>query len=806
MRAAAFLLVGIGVVAACSSGSPAGVGRRAEPSSTTSTSAPASTTTTPASTPSTTSTPSTSEAGSPTSVPIEAVEPTLGAGDALYPELGSSDIDVIAYDVALTYDPATDQLVGDVSIDVELLVDTDTVPLDAAGLTIREVLVDGVVAPWTTQEDELLIELPAPRACGSHVITDVVYGAPDRLRSMEAGFPVGWYDTDDGSYALNEPDGASVRLPSSDHPSDKATWRFEITVPAGTTAVANGDLLDEIHVGEEVTWVWEEREPMTTYAVLVLIGDYEVVDGQNAAGVDLVHAVLPSVRTALDVYEPVTVDQLEFFAQWFGPYPFPSYGLAITESFPGLAMETQGRSLFSALDFDGTLGYLQQLLLADELAHQWFGNAVSPARWTDMWLNEGFATYGEWMWLDSVGLQPLESAARTALVGQQGATIAVDAPTVSELFGTGVYEGGGMVLHALRREIGDDDFFEILRQWVARYTGRSATSDEFELLAAEIGRDPRRGLRCLAELAGPARQLSRLRWRGSDRRRGAGCRGAVQRRRSVLSVVPQTRLGRSVRASARSAIAAARRPRLTPAQRNGSGSPPRPLMADPREGGDRRGRSGDQVGERATGEVGGPDAIADVAAGSGEARGPVERDRTLPITRHTERTAPVMGDGCRRERGEEVDQAGDEQITHALVGVVRRRDRRAPVVRRPPPPEGQAAVSRALAVDDDVPAVGECRALGESEHRPLLGAQWLGGDHQRVDRDHVAVMVGELGGVRLGGTNDDIGADVRSARSSRGAVRFGRRPCARRTGPRVEPQRPQCRVSAAPDGPLRNAV
>jgi aminopeptidase N len=423
-----------------------------------------------------------------------AAEPTLGTGDELYPALGSSDIDVVAYDVALTYDPATDRLAGAVSIEMELLVDADTVPLDAAGLAIQKASVDGVAARWTTQGDELLIELGGAKARTSRVVVEVVYEAPDRLRSMEAGFPVGWYDTDDGSYALNEPDGASAWLPASDHPSDKATWRFEITVPEGTTAIANGVLLDKIRTGTDVTWVWDEREPMTTYAVLLLTGDYEVVAGEqqreSVAGVDLLHAVPPSSRAALDVYESVTVDQLEFFVEWFGPYPFDAYGLAITESFPGLAMETQGRSLFSALDFDGTLGYLQQLLLAHELAHQWFGNAVSPARWTDMWLNEGFATYGEWMWLDEVGLQPLEMAANMALAGQQGATIPVGEPTVEELFGPGVYQGGAMVLHALRLEVGETDFFEILRQWVARYYGRSATSDDFRSLAAEIaGRD-----------------------------------------------------------------------------------------------------------------------------------------------------------------------------------------------------------------------------------------------------------------------------------------------------------------------------
>jgi aminopeptidase N len=307
---------------------------------------------------------------------------------------------------------------------------------------------------------------------------------------METGYPVGWYDTEHGSYALNEPDGASAWVPVSDHPSDKATWRFAITVPEGTTAVANGDLLDEIHIGDDVTWVWEQREPMTSYAILMLTGEYDVVDGNDAAGVQLVHAVPPSSHAALEIYEAVTIDQLEYFVELFGPYPFRTYGLAITESFPGLAMETQGRSLFSAVDFDGTLGHTQQLLLAHELAHQWFGNAVSPARWTDMWLNEGFATYGEWMWLDEVGLQALDKAALAALRGQQDAAFPVGAPPVDQLFGSGVYQGGAMVLHAVRLEVGDSQFFEILRRWVAQFSGISATSDDFRSLATDVaGRD-----------------------------------------------------------------------------------------------------------------------------------------------------------------------------------------------------------------------------------------------------------------------------------------------------------------------------
>jgi aminopeptidase N len=231
---------------------------------------------------------------------------------------------------------------------------------------------------------------------------------------------------------------------------------------------------------------------MATYAMLLLTGDYELVDAGTAAGVELLHAVLRSEPDAFHAYDEVTADQIEYFTRWFGPYPFDAYGLAITESTPGYAMETQGRSLFSADDLDGTLGHVQHLLLAHELAHQWFGNAVTPARWTDLWLGEGFATYAEWMWLDEIGFQSLERAAVRALARRQDAPFAVDSPPAEELFGDTTYSGGATVLHALRKEVGDDPFFATLREWVARHGGGSATSDDFVAVASDVaGRDLR---------------------------------------------------------------------------------------------------------------------------------------------------------------------------------------------------------------------------------------------------------------------------------------------------------------------------
>jgi aminopeptidase N len=277
-------------------------------------------------------------------------------------------------------------------------------------------------------------------------------------------------------------------MPANDHPSDKATFTFAVTVPAGLTAVANGDLVSTTTTGATTTWTWRQDEPMSTYLVLLLTGDYELVEADGPDGIELVSAVLRDDRTLMQPFLDTIDDQLEFFESWFGPYPLDGYGLAITDSAGGLAMETQGRSLFSRDDFrGGELGYLQELLLAHELAHQWFGNAVSPARWQDIWLNESFATYAHWMWLDEVGYTTVQDEAEGALsLRSMVGGSPTGAPGADDLFSFNSYEGGAVVLHALRAVIGDDDFFDLLRGWVADNDGEACTTDEFIALAEEV--------------------------------------------------------------------------------------------------------------------------------------------------------------------------------------------------------------------------------------------------------------------------------------------------------------------------------
>ena len=427
------------------------------------------------------------------SVPLPTAPPDSeeSIADSLFPELGTDDLDVQTYDVRIRYDPATRIIEADVMITVLVFGPRDRIVFDAEGMFVDAVIVDGVAAEFALVDEELTITPAVPVMSAQPVSIGISY--TDGAGSLESpvGLSVGWFATPTGSYVLNEPDGAHSWLPSNDHPSDKATWRFELTVPTGVTAVANGELVEQRSVLDWDTWVWEQREPMATYLIQVLTGDYAILDGGVVGNIPIVNVALAGDVERMAPYFELTDDLVAFFEPMFGPYPLDRYGLAFTESFSGLAMETQGRSLFSRDDFPGGIpGAIEHVLLAHELAHQWFGDAVTPADWADLWLNESFASYAQWLWLDHVGLVPLETLAQRTLMLRQDFVESTAEPTIGNLFGFERYDGGAVVLHALRQEIGDEAFFTLLQRWVAENNGTSKRTADFTALAAEVaGRD-----------------------------------------------------------------------------------------------------------------------------------------------------------------------------------------------------------------------------------------------------------------------------------------------------------------------------
>ncbi len=406
----------------------------------------------------------------------------------LFPDLGNPGIDVIDYDIDLTYDPVADEIDGSVTALIRPTESRSEFTLDSAGPVVSRVSVDGQVAAFVSEDRELRITPAEALQVGVTVAVRVDYSATPSAESSSGELSNGWYNTPGGSYVLNEPDGARTWVPTNDHPSDKATFTITVTVPAGVTAIANGRLVEHTSSAQGERWEWRQDDPMATYLIQVMTGDYELVSGVGPHGLPLLSAVLRSDRTLLQPFIDHLADQIAFFEQYFGPYPLSDYGIVIADSFGGLAMEHQGRSMFSRTDFiDGELGPLQELLLAHELAHQWFGDAVTLDRWSDIWLNESFATYGQWMWLEHIDMGTLQDEADGALARRQRRSGSpTGRPSADELFDFNSYDGGAVVLHALRMTVGDEAFFEILQRWVADNRGRSQSTAEFIALAEQV--------------------------------------------------------------------------------------------------------------------------------------------------------------------------------------------------------------------------------------------------------------------------------------------------------------------------------
>ena len=193
---------------------------------------------------------------------------------------------------------------------------------------------------------------------------------------------------------------------------------------------------------------------------------------------------MPSIRrgsAAPTASLALTSDMLVFFEGLYGPYPFVSYGAIVDDDSVGYALETQTRSFFSRTASQGTV--------AHELAHQWMGNHVSPYRWADIWLNEGWATYSTWMWTEHRGGDSAQAAFDDYLSipaddGEWDVVVADPGPL--GLFLNPIYDRGAATLHALRVKIGDAAFFELAQTWVERFGGGTASTADFIALSQEV--------------------------------------------------------------------------------------------------------------------------------------------------------------------------------------------------------------------------------------------------------------------------------------------------------------------------------
>ncbi|GHA07973.1 peptidase [Streptomyces tauricus] len=409
-----------------------------------------------------------------------------GVGDPYFPQLGNGGFDVRHYGLDVAYNPDTDRLDGRTTITARATQNLSSFNLDLQKLEVTKIEVNSRRARFTREGDEIRISpRDSLRKNKTFTVTVTYGGVPEPLSGpIVFGSDYGWMKTTDGVFVACEPNAASTWFPSSDHPGDKATFDIRIKAPKGLTAVSNGRLVGTYDKGGQTVAHWRESKPMATYLATATIGKFDVRQGTTPGGIPIYVAIDPVLENSnnVDVYG-LTAEATDYWSKIFGPYPFEETG-AIVDDMPqaGFSLETQTKPVYSAVRSEGTIVH--------ELAHQWFGDSVSVEKWKHIWLNEGFATYSQWLWTEHRGTQsahdaflagynarPADSAFWQTVVGD---------PQRDTMFASAVYQRGAMTLQVLRERIGDKAFFKLLPAWTKQNRYGNASTDDFIRLAEKI--------------------------------------------------------------------------------------------------------------------------------------------------------------------------------------------------------------------------------------------------------------------------------------------------------------------------------
>ncbi|WP_407836935.1 M1 family metallopeptidase [Streptomyces sp. DSM 116496] len=423
----------------------------------------------------------------------------LGIGDALFPELGNPGYDVLSYDLSFAYKDNNSPLDAVTVIDARSLTRLETVNLDFTHGKVASAEVNGEPAGFASVGEDLVLTPARPVEPDLPLHITVRHTSDPRGRGDG-----GWVVTDDGLAMANQADAAHRVFPCNDHPADKAYFTFRVSAPAGKTAVANGvpGALPARRAGAATTWTYRTLHPMATELAQVSIGDSAVIHRTGPHGLPLRDVVPAADRERLEPWLKKTAGHIQWMEARVGRYPFENYGVLIAKARTGFELETQTLSLFESALFAGGGGYPEwyvESVMVHELAHQWFGDSVSPRTWSDLWLNEGHATWYEALYADGLGKYSLERRMREAYQRSDQWRAAGGPPAAPKpaapgekigLFRPAVYDGAALILYALRQEIGAKAFDRVERRWVGEHRdGVAGTADFVRLASQEAGRD-----------------------------------------------------------------------------------------------------------------------------------------------------------------------------------------------------------------------------------------------------------------------------------------------------------------------------
>ncbi|WP_394435610.1 M1 family metallopeptidase [Streptomyces sp. SGAir0957] len=435
----------------------------------------------------------------PATVSQAAAEPPTpgapGLGDPMFPLDGNGGYRVRHYTLDFDWRAPLTPFAASATITARAEQALSRFNLDFAGNELHTVTVNGRPAQFRREGDELVVTPKSALRDGDSFTVKVDYTAdPTQTRHRDDAIEdYGWIPTPDGTVLYPQPNGAKLIFPADDHPSRRAPITFRVTTPPGLTAAANGRLVDRtVRPDGRVRWTYDSEQPVAAQLAQLAIGRFRFIDGKGPGGLPLRDVVPDALVAPTKQYRDLTPAHLDWLRERLGPYPFNRYGVLVGDTDLGVALETQTLSLLPKADLLGTRVDAERDLM-HELTHQWFGDSVALAGWSDLWLSEGHARFYERAYSEEHGGDSFEAAMRTAYENHDQWRHDYGAPaepTEPNLFKRMRYDGSALVLYALRAEVGAGTFQRIERAWLTTYRGRAASTADFTALASKVaGRD-----------------------------------------------------------------------------------------------------------------------------------------------------------------------------------------------------------------------------------------------------------------------------------------------------------------------------
>lgn len=395
--------------------------------------------------------------------------------------------DVQSYDIWIKINHSSSSISGAVNAQVMAEDNLSSIQYNLVSLTVDSVYVNN--NPVTFTHNNGLITIPLSVQTGQLFSTRVVYHGTPVLTSD--GYSNGMNFYTQQVFTVSDPNAGRYWWPSYDHPWDKALVNLHVRLRSDWKAACNGIRSSiETHTDNTSTHHWIGSNPMATYLVSIAAAPYVEVNG-TFNDIPLQNFVFSNQATVAQTMFNKLPEMMQIYSEAYGPYPFEKYGNAVANISNFAAMEHQTMTTIGSSLMNGSLS--SDYVVAHELAHQWYGNCLTPLTWKDVWLSESFATYSEAVYCyGKFGYEAFCSYVLTSYhnyyrnFAQSYGDRTIYDPIYSEYFYPMVYEKGASVLHMLRAMVGNEVFFDIMQTYFTTYHNQNVVTSEFIEIAENI--------------------------------------------------------------------------------------------------------------------------------------------------------------------------------------------------------------------------------------------------------------------------------------------------------------------------------